>query len=427
MPPVFRRAVVLVVVAAAAWACGAQQGPDAGAADARARARDLVLAPETTLVRGVVPPNTTLNAMLHAQGVADDAVARVIAAARSVFDPRRLRSLQPFALVKTTAGRLRSFEYEIDADTFLRVSTRRPDGSDVHAELVPIPKTLEYDTISGTIDARSPSLFQAVAASGERIDLALALADVFASDVDFNNDLQPGDRFVVTFERFRREGRPDSYGYITAAEFHNDGRVLRAFRFTPPGGKAAYYDEQGRAVRRFFLKSPLKFEPRITSGFSTRRMHPILHVARAHRGVDYAAPMGAPVVAVANGTVVSATYDNANGRMIRVRHASGYESYYLHLSRFASGLHAGMRVGQGETIGFVGMTGLATGPHLHFGLTRHGAFINPLRERQNTPPGEPLPPSSMDAFRAARDRAEATLAALVGDSPKTSQVATATH
>jgi murein DD-endopeptidase MepM/ murein hydrolase activator NlpD len=427
MPPVLRRAVILLVVVAAVWACGDPHAGDAGSADGGTHAGDLVLAPETTLVRGVVPPNTTLDAMLHAQGVADDAVTRVIAAARTVFDPRRLRSLQPFSIVKTTAGTLRSFEYEIDADTFLRVSTGTPDGSDVHAELVPIPKTLEHDTVVGTIDEHSPSLFQAIEASGERIDLALALADVFASDVDFNNDLQPGDRFVVTFERFRREGRPDSYGYITAAELENDGRVLRAFRFTAPDGKAAYYDEQGRAVRRFFLKTPLKFEPRITSGFTTRRMHPILHVARAHRGVDYAAPIGAPVVAVANGTVVSVTTDNANGRMIRIRHASGYESYYLHLSRFASGLRAGVRVTQGETIGFVGMSGLATGPHLHFGLTRGGVFINPLRERQNTPPGEPLPASSMDAFRAARDRAEATLAAAAGDSTKTPQVATATH
>jgi murein DD-endopeptidase MepM/ murein hydrolase activator NlpD len=412
MRPSMRRAAVLLATTILLAACGSPGAPSSDGSDsARSRASDLVLAPETTLVRGVVPPNTTLNAMLRAQGLADDVVDHIVAAARTVFDPHRLRSLQPFSLEKTMAGALRSFEYEVDANTFLRVSATNPDASDVHAELVPIPKTLEYATIAGSISEETPSLFQAVEASGERIDLALALADVFASDIDFNTDLQPGDRFTVTFERFRREGRPDSYGYITAAELRNDGRVFRAFRFTPLGGKAAYYDEQGRAVRRFFLKSPLKFTPRITSGFSTSRMHPILHVARAHRGVDYAAPIGAPVVAVANGTVVSATYDSANGRMVRLRHASGYQSYYLHLSKFTAGIHAGVRVAQGDTIGFVGMTGLATGPHLHFGLTRNGVFINPLRERQNTPPGEPLPASAMEAFRASRDQAIATLAA----------------
>jgi murein DD-endopeptidase MepM/ murein hydrolase activator NlpD len=138
-------------------------------------------------------------------------------------------------------------------------------------------------------------------------------------------------------------------------------------------------------------------------------MHPVLHVARAHRGVDYGAPAGAPVVAVAAGTVVSATYDNANGRMVRLRHPSGYESYYLHQSAFAAGIRAGVRVAQGQTIGLVGSSGLATGPHLHFGLKRNGVYVNPLREQRNLPPGEPVPASAMDEFRAARDAAMSQL------------------
>lgn len=411
MQRVDRRLLIVLAVALCLSACGGRAASRTDSGASISRGSDLVLVPETTLVRGVVPPNTTLNAMLRAEGVTDDVVTQVIAAARTVFDPRRLQSLHAFSLDRTLAGAVRTFEYEIDADTFLRVSSDNPDASRVHAELVPIPKTLEHDTITGMIDASAPSLFQAVESAGERIDLALALADIFSSDIDFNSDLQPGDSFALTFERFRREGRPDSYGFITAAEFRNGGRVLRAFRFTAPDGKGAYYDEQGRAVRRFFLKSPLKFEPRVTSGFSASRMHPVLHIARAHRGVDYAAPIGAPVVAVANGTVVSATFDASNGRMIRLRHSSGYESYYLHLSAFAAGMHAGAHVSQGETIGLVGMTGLATGPHLHFGLTRNGIFINPLHERQSTPPGEPLPSSSMEAFGIVRDAALATLGA----------------
>jgi murein DD-endopeptidase MepM/ murein hydrolase activator NlpD len=196
---------------------------------------------------------------------------------------------------------------------------------------------------------------------------------------------------------------------ITAARFENDGRVLQAFGFTTPGSKPDYYDEHGRSLRRFFLRSPLKSVPQVTSGFSARRMHPVLHTARAHRGVDYGAPAGAPVVAVASGRVVSATFDNANGRMVRLRHASGYESFYLHLSAFAPGIKAGASITQGETLGRVGATGLATGPHLHYGLQKNGVFVNPLREHRNLPPGEPVPASSMASFQNARDRALALL------------------
>ena len=223
-------------------------------------------------------------------------------------------------------------------------------------------------SVTGAIDDDTPSLFQSIEAAGEQPDLAIAMAQIFGGEIDFNTELQPGDRYTVAFERLEREGRRSSYGVITAAEFQNDGRVLRAIRFTPKGGQPGYYDPEGRSLRRFFLRSPLKFEPRVTSGFSARRMHPVLHTARAHRGVDYGAPMGSEVVSVASGRVLSVTSDATNGRMVRVRHASGYVSYYLHLSAFARGIRAGAAVEQGQTIGRVGASGLATGPHLHYGL-----------------------------------------------------------
>jgi murein DD-endopeptidase MepM/ murein hydrolase activator NlpD len=373
----------------------------------RVSSADVYLRPDTTQIRGVVAERTTMDSMLRTHGLGAEAVVEVVGAARSVFDPRRLRSLQPFLLERTVDGALRLFEYEIDTDSFLRV-TRGPDNQP-RAEVLPIPKTLEYATASGTINDATPSLFQSIDAAGEGTDLAIAMAEVFAGEIDFNSELQPGDRYAVTFERFRREGRPSSYGVITAARFENDGRVLQAFRFTTPGSKPDYYDEQGRSLRRFFLRSPLKFVPQVTSGFSARRMHPVLHTARAHRGVDYAAPSGAPVVAIAAGRVVSATFDKANGRMVRLRHSSGYESYYLHLSSFAPGVKAGVSISQGETVGRVGATGLATGPHLHYGLKKNGVFVNPLREHRNLPPGDPVPASAMAAFQAERDRALATL------------------
>ena len=370
---------------------------------------DVYLRSDTTEIRGVVPARSTLDSMLRTHGVAASTVDEVVAAARAVFDPRRLRSLQPFLLERTTDGVLRLFEYEIDDDSFLRIRPS-PDADDrLRAEVLPIPKTLEPATASGEIGDATPSLFQSIDAAGERPELAIALAEVFAGEIDFNSDLQPGDRYAVTFERFRRDGRPDSYGVITAARFENDGRVLQAFRFTTPGAKPDYYDERGRSLRRFFLRSPLKFVPQVTSGFSARRMHPVLHTARAHRGVDYAAPSGAPVVAIAAGRVVSASFDRANGRMVRLRHSSGYESYYLHLSSLAPGIKAGASIGQGAMVGRVGATGLATGPHLHYGLKKHGVFVNPLREHRNLPPGEPVPHSAMAEFQAERDRALAAL------------------
>jgi murein DD-endopeptidase MepM/ murein hydrolase activator NlpD len=378
---------------------------------------DVFLTPDTMKVDGVVPHNATLDAMLRGHGVAADAAQAVIVAARQVFDPRRLRSLQPFSLVRTLDGALRYFEYEIDTNTFLRVVSRRRANGALHAELVPIPKTIEHDVAAGAIDTRTPSLFASIQAAGERADLAVAMAGILSGEIDFNSELQPGDRYAVAFERYRRTGRPDTYGDVTAAEFHNDGRVLRAFRFTPPGGTPDYYDEEGRSLRRFFLRSPLKFDPRITSRFSPRRLHPVLQSVRAHRGVDYAAPTGSPVVAVSSGTVLSATFDNANGRMVRLRHASGYESNYLHLSAFAPGIRAGVRVAQGALIGRVGSTGLATGPHLHYGLKKNGNYVDPLSEHRRMPPGDPIPPSAMDAFRSQRDAALAQLQAAASDLP----------
>jgi murein DD-endopeptidase MepM/ murein hydrolase activator NlpD len=409
----FRLALALVM-AVLPVACGKTDVPPVSAS---ASASDVILRTNTTVIRGEVPRNATLDSMLRDHGMAADVVHEVVSAARTVFDPRRLKSLQPYALVRTLDGALKYFDYEIDADSFLRVAPDRHVSGDLRAEVLPIPKTLQHVTASGAIDAETPSLFESIQAAGETPELAIQLARVFGGEIDFNTELQPADRYMVAFERFVREGRPASYGVITAAEFQNDGRVLRAIRFTPPGGEPGYFDEKGRSLRRFFLRSPLKFEPRITSRFSLRRMHPVLHTARAHRGVDYGAPHGADVIAIAAGTVVSTTYDGTNGRMIRLRHASGYESSYLHLSGFAAGIRPGARVTQGQTIGRVGSTGLATGPHLHYALRKNGAFVNPLREHHNMPPGEPVPPSALAAFESTRDAALAQLGISIENAP----------
>ena len=402
------RIAAAVLAATVAGGCRADESPP----PQPSRGSDIFLQPDTELIRGVVPRNTTLDGLLRANGVAVAAVAPTIAAVRDAFDPRRLRASQPYVLLRTVEGELRRLEYEIDADNFLRVDRARPDAG-LKADVLPIPKQRHEAVAGGSISEAAPSLFQAMEATGERPELSIALAEIFSGEIDFNNEVQLGDRFGLAFEKFTREkGLFDeeptdgvTYGEIAAAEFQNDGRVLRAIRFTPPGGKPGYYDEQGRSLRRFFLKSPLKFEPRITSRFSRRRFHPVLRSYRPHLGVDYGAPTGAPVVAVASGTVLSTTYDRANGRMVRLKHASGYETYYLHLSAFGPGIRPGVRVSQGQLIGRVGSTGLASGPHLDYRLRKNGVFVNPIAEHRRMPPGNPVPASAMPAFVEARDRA----------------------
>ena len=215
--------------------------------------------------------------------------------------------------------------------------------------------------------------------------------------------MQPGDHFELTVEKqFREDTGFAGYGPILAAQFTNAGRRVRAVRFAPEGGLPGYYNERGVSMRRFFLASPLKFQPVITSAFSRSRLHPILREYRAHLGVDYRAPAGAPVVAVADGVVVSAGMSGGSGRLVHLRHANGYETEYLHLSSIA--VRAGSSVRQGELVGRVGASGLATGPHLDYRLKKNGVFINPITAHRAMPPGDPIPAPLMEAFVAVRDR-----------------------
>jgi murein DD-endopeptidase MepM/ murein hydrolase activator NlpD len=387
-----------------AAACSAPPAPrpDAHVADIR-------LAPDQTVLKAKVPANATLSTLLRSQDLPDRAVVGIIRSTKQVFDPRQLMPDHDYRIARALDGQLRNFEYQIDNDRVLRVAYHpdaADDGDAFDATIVSLPKRRVSAVATGRIDQDNPSLFEAVDAAGESTDLAMSLADVFGGVIDFNTDLQPGDRFEVAFEKDMRDGKPIGYGPIAAAEFDNDGRHLVAIRFTPKGGTPGYYDQDGRSLKRFFLKSPLKFEPhpRITSAFSRHRYHPILHAYRAHLGVDYHAPMGSPVVAVASGVVLSAGWSGESGRMVHLRHSNGYETYYLHLSAIAPGLRPGARVGQGDVIGRVGESGLATGPHLDFRVRRHGAFENPVLVFRSLPPGDPISAASMAAFEAVRDR-----------------------
>ena len=357
---------------------------------------------ETTVVAARVGAGATVASILRAHGVAVADIGDAIAQAASVFDLRKVRVDQPYRLEAAITGALRWFEYEIDRDRYLRVS--RADDTTLVADVLPIPKTRRIDVVRGRIDRAAPSLVSAMDAAGETIDLTLAVAAIFGGEIDFSTGVQPGDTFQIAVEKQFRDGDVFAgYGPVAAAEFINNGRRVRAVRFTPDGGPPAYYDDRGVSMKRFFLASPLKFQPVITSGFSLRRVHPILQEVRAHLGVDYRAPAGAPVVAVADGLVVSAGMSGGSGNLVHLRHSNGFETEYLHLSALA--VRAGSRVRQGELIGRVGMTGLATGPHLDYRVKKNGVFVNPVAAHRSMPPAEPIPVTQKAAFDAVCDDA----------------------
>lgn len=369
---------------------------------------DIALPRDSEVIEAQVPRNATLASVLRAHDLGEAVVTGIVDAAHEAFDVRRLRANNPYRLEVSAAGMVREFIYRIDGDRFLRVRGQRAPEQEqprFDAEVVPYRKDLSVVTLQGTIDRDHPSLIAAIDEQGEAVGLAIALAEVFGGEIDFNSDLQPGDRFEVVFEKQLSEGRFSGYGAVLAAEFHNEDRVLRAFRFAQPGQDPGYYDEQGRSLKRFFLRSPLKFEPRISSGFSSRRLHPVLGTWRSHPAIDYVAPTGAPVISVAAGVVSHAGWTRGGGNTVTIRHARGYESSYLHLSRIA--VRAGARVSQGQLIGKVGCTGLCTGSHLDYRLRRDGHWVNPLTEHRKLPPGEPIAAQHLAAFTAARDAARA--------------------
>ena len=370
-------------------------------------ASDVYLKPDTEEIAGKIPQNATLAALLYEHLAPDQAESaiRVIAAS---FDPRKLRADQPFVLTKSLDGALRDFRYEIDLDQFLHVAPASYDApKDLRADVVTYARHEAEATAAGAISTDVPSLFESMQAAGEADDLSIELAAVFAGEIDFNSELRDGDHYRLAFRKITRETGTVSYGAVQAAEFFNDGRHLKAFRFEMPDGKVGYYDENGRSLKRFFLKSPLKFEPRITSRFSYARRHPVLNVTRAHLGVDYAASVGSSVVAVSNGTVTRAGWSGDAGRLVAIRHSGGYESLYLHLSKIL--VRVGQRVNQGDTIALSGATGLVSGPHLDYRLKKNGAYVNPINEHKRMPPGEPIPAQFMAAFQAERDRLAALL------------------
>lgn len=267
-------------------------------------------------------------------------------------------------------GSLFGLERQLSPSETLKVVR---DDSGFRADVLENPLEIHERTVRGVIDS---SLFEAVAAAGAHDQTAFSLSEIFGWDIDFVLDIQPGDSFVVTYQEIEQDGEFVKDGPILAASFVNQGREYRAVRYTDPAGAVRYYTPEGRSVYKAFLRAPLQFS-RISSRFNLARRHPILNRIRAHKGVDYAAPTGTPVRAAGDGRILFAGRKGGYGNVVEIDHSRGVVTRYGHLSRFAKGIRVGKRVEQGSLIAFVGMSGLATGPHLHYEYQVNGAYKNP--------------------------------------------------
>ena len=304
-------------------------------------------------------------------------ILQLIRQSKNIFSFSKLCIGQPYRIFLID-GQFNSFLYEIDHDEQLLI---QQDGNEFKISRIPI-YDVTTEVINGTITS---NLFDAVAKIGEKDELAMNLAEIFAWDIDFMLDLRVGDSFRAVVEKRFLKGQPVGYGRILAAEFVNQGKSYRAILFSDGSGKTNYYDPEGRNLRKGFLKAPLDFTS-ISSGFTMRRYHPITKTWKAHPAIDYVAPTGTPIKAVGEGTVERIGKTRGNGNFIEIHHPNGYSTLYLHMSKFAKGIKKSKRVLPGQIIGYVGATGLATGPHLCFRMRKNGKPVNPNKVKMPTAP-----------------------------------------
>lgn len=305
------------------------------------------------------------------------------------IDSRRLLPGTLFDGIRSPRGSLEELCVVLDQRSEL-LFERSPSG--IRSSRIEREVRSEVVRLEGVVES---SLFQAVNDAGGRPALAVGIAEIFRWDVDFLRDLRQGDSFVAVIDVQRIEGEFYRYGTIFAARFINKDRTMNAVIYPDQEGRLGYYDLDGVPLRKMFLRSPLKFS-RVTSHFSPSRFHPVLKRRMPHYGVDYGAPTGTPVHVTADGVVTLAGRNGGGGNMVRVRHPNGYETNYLHLSRYGSGVRKGVRVSQGQVIGYVGSTGLSTGPHLDYRVRHNGSWINPLKI--SSPPVKPLEEHRLQRF-----------------------------
>lgn len=322
------------------------------------------------IISGRVELGESLFQIFKKYGIEMDSLFAMREAAAGIHGLKDINRGQPYTISIDRDNCVKSLVYWINDNIFLRI---RKTEKGFEAERCEVPYETRNLRVSGQIGG---SLISSVGEDRESILLALKVADIFAWDIDFTSDLQEGDSYEILVEGLYMNGDFKKYGNVLSAAFLNAGNLHCAYRFEY-GGQANYYDAAGNCLQKAFLKAPLSFR-KITSHYSNRRFHPILRIYRPHHGVDYAAAPGTPVSATCGGKVTFAGRRGQYGNLVVLNHPNGYATYYGHLSRLAKGLRAGRPVGQGDVIGYVGATGLASGPHLHYEVRRAGAVVNPL-------------------------------------------------
>jgi murein DD-endopeptidase MepM/ murein hydrolase activator NlpD len=321
------------------------------------------------------------------------------------IDPKRLFPGTEFRGVCTPSGSLERLEVVFDRRNEVHL-TAGPGG--IAVDRVEREIVSEVLRLEGVVTS---SLFGAMNTAGGGPELAVRVAQIYQWDIDFLRDIRKGDTFIVVVDRQTVDGEFYAWGTVFASRFVNDGRMLDAVIYPDDSGRLGYYNLKGEPLRKQFLRSPLKFS-RVTSRFSMNRFHPVLQRRMPHYGVDYGAPVGTPVQVTADGTVKFAGRKGGGGNMVTIRHTNGYETNYLHLSRYGKGIRKGTRVSQGQVIGYVGSTGLSTGPHLDYRVTLNGRWINPLNI--SSPPVKPLSEERLQKFLA---HALAVLSLIVDEPP----------
>ncbi len=344
------------------------------------------------LVSGRIKPNDFLSEILIKHGVSMQEIDQVTKNSKAVFDVRKIRSGNNYIIFcdKDSLARVRYLIYEHDPTLCYVFSFN--DSLNITPFRKQIKSEIRYS--SGTIET---SLWDAMKAGGLDPSLEIKLSDIFAWTVDFFA-LQKGDSFKVIYEELFIDGKSLGTGKIYGAQFNWAGSSITAIPFIQDG-KETYFDKGGKSLRKAFLKAPLQFT-RISSHFSSSRMHPILRIRRPHFGVDYAAPVGTPVLAIGDGRIISTTTENGSGKMVKIQHNSVYATAYLHLSRFGAGISPGVFVKEGEVIGYVGTSGLSTGPHLDFRFYQNGSPVDPLKV--DAPAVEPVSELNMAKFEKTK-------------------------
>jgi len=342
---------------------------------------------------GTVKRNQIMAHILRDYNLPEGAMARLVTLTRDEFDMRRIRAGNPYTLFLTrdSNSTLQYMVYEhspVDYSVFDFTDSLRI--YDYRKAIVAVEKR-----VNGKIET---SLWNTITEQNLNPMLALELSDIYAWTVDFFG-IQPGDSFSVVYDELYVDDKSTGIGKIHAAYFRQNGREFYAIPFVQDSIES-YFDTDGSSLRRAFLKAPLHFR-RISSRYSHSRLHPILRIRRPHHGVDYSAPIGTPVYSIGDGKVIEAAYRGQNGRIVKVRHNSVYTSAYLHLSRFGKNIHSGALVRQGDVIGYVGSTGLSSGPHLDFRVYKNGSAIDPLK--MESPPVDPIKPKNRLAFDSVKN------------------------